>query len=123
MGLGKLQQQHKRHQARLAEERRRAAEKIQRESEAIHALAREIQQAKKALDRQAALRLGENLTKLCRTRCKYCLDGEGQADASLLAGIVLEANERILHDPSLIRTWVTSGEQYLPRRTRPEVTE
>ena len=96
MGLGKLQQQHKRHQERLAEERRRAVEKIQRENEALRALARQIQEARKARDRQAALRLGETLTTLARTRCKDVLD-----DDASLAGL-----------------WVASGERYLPRRTR-----
>ena len=96
MGLGKLQQQHKRHQERLAEERRRAVEKIQRENEALRALARQIQEARKARDRQAALRLGETLTTLARTRCKDVLD-----DDASLAGL-----------------WVASGERHLPRRTK-----
>ena len=118
MGLGKLQQQHKRHQERLAEERRRAAEKIQRENEALRALARQIQEARKARDRQAALRLGETLTTLARTRCKDVLDGDGNADVRLLAGILVEAQARLVENASLAGIWVAFGERYLPRRTR-----
>ena len=118
MGLGKLQQQHKRHQERLAEERRRAGEKIQRENEVLRALARQIQEARKARDRQAAFRLGETLTTLARTRCKDVLDGDGNADVRLLAGILVEAQARLVEEASLAGLWVASGERYLPRRTR-----
>ena len=118
MGLGKLQQQHKRHQERLAEERRRAVEKIQRENEALRALARQIQDARKARDRQAAFRLGETLMTLARTRCKDFLDGDGDVDVRLLAGILVEAQARLVEEASLAGLWVASGERYLPRRTK-----
>ena len=118
MGLGKLQQQHKRHQERLAEERRRAVEKIQRENEALRALARQIQDARKARDRQAAFRLGETLMTLARTGCKDFLDGDGDADVRLLAGILVEAQARLVEDASLAELWVASGERHLPHRTR-----
>ena len=118
MGLGKLQQQHKRHQERLAEERRRAVEKIQRENEALRALARQIQEARKARDRQAALRLGETLTTLARTRCKDVLDGDGNVDVRLLAGILVEAQARLVEDASRAEAWGASGERHLPRRAK-----
>ena len=118
MGLGKLQQQHKRHQERLAEERRRAVEKIQRENEALRALARQIQDARKARDRQAAFRLGETLMTLARTGCKDFLDGDGDADVRLLAGILVEAQARLVEDASLAGIWVASGERHLPHRSR-----
>ena len=118
MGLGKLQQQQKRHQERLTEERRRAAEKIQRENEVLRALARQIHEARKTGDRQAALRLGEALTTLSRTICKDFLDGDGHANIRLLAGILVDAQARLAEDTSLAGIWVASGERYLPPRTK-----
>lgn len=118
MSVKRLEAQQKRREERIAEEKRKAVERVRRETEVLRLLTHRLKEARRMQDKHVALKLGDVLIRVLRGHCAGFFDDEGQFDAPLLVGALLDAHARLERDPTVAARWIAAGETHLPRRTK-----
>ena len=118
MSVKRLEAQQKRRKERIAEEKRKAFERVRRETEVLRLLTHRLKEARRMQDKHVALKLGDVLIRVLRGHCAGFFDDEGQFDAPLLVGALLDAHARLEREPAVAARWMAAGETHLPRRTK-----
>lgn len=118
MSVKRLEAQQKRREERIAEEKRKAVERVRRETEVLRLLTHRLKEARRMQDKHVALKLGDVLIRVLRGHCAGFFDDEGQFDAPMLVGALLDAHARLEREPAVAARWMAAGETHLPRRTK-----
>ena len=117
MSLKKFEEQLRRKEERIAEQKRKFQEQVKQETETLRLIARRIRDAQKLIDRKAAVKLGDTLIAVLRKECPGFFDEDGQFDSPLLIGALLVSHDKLSKDASVAQKWIEAGEKHLPKKT------